>query len=147
VVRVTPSATPTVTASSTPVPLAATPVAPAQTATSLSSAVSSLLGDWSFQAETGERDIAGALRFQVEGAELAGLFIGQRGNATALANLRLAGNQISWDLVAVRGTYHLEGTVSGSSMSGTFRTITRTVNWTAVKEGATALPAATPTPR
>lgn len=105
------------------------------------------MGDWRFQAETGERDIVGTLRFLLEGAELAGVYIGPRGNATALANLKLDGNRISWDLVSARGTWQLQGTVQASSMNGTFQTITRTVTWSAFKDGSPAPPAASPTPR
>lgn len=110
-------------------------------------AVSELLGDWRFQAETGERDVVGTLRFSLEASELTGLYISPQGNATKLVNLKLDGNRISWELVSARGTWELQGTVQGSSMNGTFQTITRTITWSAFKDGAAATPAASPTPR
>jgi len=75
------------------------------------------------------------------------MYIGSQGAATSLANLKLDGNRISWGLVSARGTWELQGTVQGSSMNGTFQTITRTVTWSAFKEGSAAIPAASPTPR
>lgn len=131
----------------TAVPAAATPSAPAETPTPISVAVSELLGDWRFQAETGERDVVGTLRFSLEASELTGLYISSQGNATKLVNLKLDGNRVSWELVSARGTWELQGTVQGSSMNGTFQTITRTITWSAFKDGAAATPAASPTPR
>lgn len=122
---------------------ATAPPAPSATAQPVSQALSNLVGDWQFQAETGERDIVGTLRFAMEGPELTGVYIGPRGNATALANLRVEGTRISWDLVSARGTWQLQGTVQGSSMNGTFQTITRTVTWSAFKEGSAATPVPT----
>lgn len=75
------------------------------------------------------------------------MYIGSGGATTNLANLKLDGNRISWDLVSARGTWELQGTVQGSSMNGTFQTITRTITWSAFKDGAGATPAASPTPR
>jgi hypothetical protein len=142
------AATPPVPAAATPpVPAAATPPVPAATPAPTSVVVSDLLGDWRFQAETGERDIVGTLRFSLEASELTGKYIGAGGAATNLANLKLDGNHISWDLVSARGTWQLQGTVQGSSMNGTFQTITRTITWSAFKDGAAATPAASPTPR
>jgi hypothetical protein len=122
-----------VTAATTPVP---TPIA-----------ASSLLGQWSFRAETGERDIEGTLRFEREGNGISGLYVSPAGSATLLSNLQVSGNRISWDLVTPRTTWHLRGTFSDTWMNGTFQTTTRTVQWTATKESGAAAPQPTEPPR
>jgi hypothetical protein len=98
------------------------------------SPVSSLPGDWEFRADAGKGVIAGTLRFRAVPSGLAGVYIGLHGNATELSNLRAAGNRVSFDLVSPIAVWHLEGTVSGDSIAGTFRTAERTVRWTAARK-------------
>jgi hypothetical protein len=105
---------------------------------------SALIGDWSFRAETGERDILGTLRFRREGNAMVGQYISPNGQATLLANLDVLGNRISWDLVTPRTTWHMRGTFSENWMNGTFQTATQTIQWTATKDGGA--PGPTPTP-
>lgn len=93
-----------------------------------------LPGQWRFRAEAGDRPIVGTLRFWFEGSRLYGTYTGLRGNTTTLTNVRVTGNLIAFDLVAARGTWHMDGTVAGSGMSGTFQTDARTIRWTATKE-------------
>ena len=107
----------------------------------------SLLGEWRFRAETGERDIEGTLRFEREGTELTGLYVSPNGAATLLSNLQVSDNRISWDLVTPRTTWHLKGTFSDTWMNGTFQTTTRTVQWTATKQSGAAGPSPTAPPR
>jgi hypothetical protein len=57
-----------------------------------------------------------------------------RGNATELSNLRVTGIRISFDLVAPRAVWHLEGALSGDRLEGTFQTAERTIRWTAVRK-------------
>src|SRR5204862_7604048 len=96
-------------------------------------AAPSFLGEWDFRADAGTGIIAGTLRFRPDPAGLAGVYVGIRGNATELSNLRVAGNRISFDLVAPRAVWHLEGTLSGDSIGGTFQTAERTIRWTAAR--------------
>jgi hypothetical protein len=74
------------------------------------------------------------LRFRLDSEGLAGVYVGMRGNATELSNLRVAGSRISFDLVAPRAVWHLEGTLSGDSIEGTFQTAERTIRWTAARK-------------
>jgi hypothetical protein len=62
--------------------------------------------------------------------------VGTRGNATALSNLRVTGSRISFDLVAPAAIWHLEGTLSGDRIEGTFQTAERTIRWTATRRYA-----------
>jgi hypothetical protein len=66
--------------------------------------------------------------------------VGLHGNATELSNLHATGTGISFDLVTPTAVWHLEGTVSGDSMRGTFQTAERAIPWTAAR----TVPAATP---
>jgi hypothetical protein len=74
------------------------------------------------------------LRFRPDPAGLAGIYVGMRGNATELSNLRVAGNRISFDLVAPRAVWHLEGTLTGDRIEGTFQTAERTIRWIAARK-------------
>jgi hypothetical protein len=94
----------------------------------------SLLGDWDFRADAGAGTIAGTLRFRPDPAGLAGIYVGVRGNATELSNLRVTGNRIAFDLVTPRAVWHLEGTLSGDRLEGTFQTAERTIRWTAARK-------------
>jgi hypothetical protein len=94
----------------------------------------SLLGDWDFRADAGAGIIAGILRFRTDPAGLAGVYVGMRGNTTELSNLRAAANRISFDLVAPRAVWHLEGILSGDRIEGTFQTAERTIRWTAARK-------------
>jgi hypothetical protein len=114
---------------------------PVSTPTPLSAAAVNLPGKWNFRAETGEKPIVGTLTFWFDNASLRGTYTGLRGNSTALWNLRVTGAIIAFDLVAARGTWHLDGTVAGATMSGTFQSASRTIRWTATKIEA---PATTP---
>jgi hypothetical protein len=122
----------------TPTPTNA-PTPPAQAAArevSTPSPATSFLGEWDFRADAGTGVIAGTLKFRPDPAGLAGVYVGMRGNATTLSNLRATGNRISFDLVAPRAVWHLEGTLAGDRLEGTFQTAERTIRWTAVKRGA-----------
>jgi hypothetical protein len=59
-----------------------------------------------------------------------------RGNATALSNLRVTGDRISFDLVAPGAVWHLEGALSGDRLEGTFKTAERAIRWTAARKPA-----------
>jgi hypothetical protein len=96
----------------------------------------SFAGEWEFRADAGAGVIAGTLRFRLTPEGLAGVYVGMRGNATELSNLRTAVNRISFDLVAPRAVWHLEGTLSGDSIEGTFQTAERTILWTAARKPA-----------
>jgi len=106
------------------------------TAAATPPAASSFLGEWDFRADAGTGIIAGTLRFRPDPAGLAGVYVGMRGNATALSNLRVTGNRIAFDLVAPRAVWHLEGTLSGDRIEGTFQTAERTIRWTATRRYA-----------
>jgi hypothetical protein len=93
-----------------------------------------LLGDWDFRADAGTGIIAGTLRFRPDPAGVAGVYVGMRGNATELSNLTVAGNRIAFDLVAPRAVWHLEGTLAGDRLEGTFQTAERTIRWTAARK-------------
>jgi len=97
-------------------------------------AAPSFLGEWDFRADAGAGIIAGTLRFRPDPAGLAGVYVGMRGNATELSNLRVTGNRIAFDLVAPRAVWHLEGTLSGDRIEGTFQTAERTIRWTAARK-------------
>jgi hypothetical protein len=139
-VRLAPSATATAApalppspASAAPSPAAALPSAtPPPSVTAASAA--SFLGEWDFRADAGTGTIAGTLRFRPDPAGLAGVYVGMRGNATELSNLRVAGNRISFDLVAPRAVWQLEGTLSGDRLEGTFQTAERTIRWIAARK-------------
>jgi hypothetical protein len=96
----------------------------------------SFAGEWEFRADAGAGVIAGTLRFRQTPEGLAGVYVGMRGNATELSNLLTAGNRISFDLVAPRAVWHLDGTLSGDSIGGAFRTAERTILWTAARKPA-----------
>ena len=117
------------------------PVSPAAAAP----AASPLQGRWSFRGETGERPLIGTLVFEMEATGLGGAYLAPNGKATRMADLRLSGNRIAFDIVGPASTWHLEGTVSGDRISGTFQTLQRTVPWTAVKLPPS--PTLTPSPR
>lgn len=104
------------------------------------SAAASLSGEWDFRADAGKGIIAGTLRFRSTPAGLVGVYVGLHGNATELSNLRATGPGVSFDLVTPTAVWHLEGTVSGDSMLGTFQTAERAIPWTAAR----TVPAATP---
>jgi hypothetical protein len=59
-----------------------------------------------------------------------------RGNATELSNLHAAGSRISFDLVAPRAVWHLDGTLSDDRIEGTFQTAERIIRWTAARKPA-----------
>ncbi len=128
-----PTATPTDVPTPRPTPgsaeVARTAIPPTATATPL--ADPSFLGEWDFRADAGTGIIAGTLRFRPDPGGLAGVYVGMRGNATELSNLRATGNRISFDLVAPRAVWHLDGTLSGDRIEGTFQTAERTIRWTA----------------
>lgn len=67
--------------------------------------------------------------------------MGLHGNATELSNLRAAGAGVSFDLVTPTAVWHLDGTVSGDAIDGTFRTAERTIRWTALRKPALVTPA------
>lgn len=96
----------------------------------------SFAGEWEFRADAGAGVIAGTLRFRLTPEGLAGVYVGMRGNATGLSNLRTAGNRISFDLVAPRAVWHLDGTLSGDRIEGIFQTAERTIRWTAARKPA-----------
>ena len=83
------------------------------------------------------------MRFQSTSTGLTGVYIGLHGNVTELSKLHAAGAGVSFDLVTPTAVWHLEGTVSGDSIGGTFQTAERQIRWTAVRRPA-ATPAATP---
>jgi hypothetical protein len=108
--------------------------------------VSPLIGFWAFRGETGDRPIGGALRFWYEEGEVVGAYIAPSGKATRLANLKMNGNFVAFDIVGPLGAWHLTGTLDGSRMTGSFQTVTRTVSWAAVRQREPApAPTATPT--
>ncbi len=76
------------------------------------------------------------MRFRSTVSGLAGVYVGLRGNATELSNLRAAGAGVSFDLVTPTAVWHLTGTVSGDSIEGTFQTADRTIRWTAARKTA-----------
>jgi len=124
-----------------PSPSPAAPTSPLKPAASSATApaapaapAASLIGEWDFRAEADSGVIAGTLRFRLVPEGLAGAYIGLRGNATRLSNLSTAGNRVSFDLVSPTAVWHLEGTVSGDSIAGTFQTAERTVRWTALRK-------------
>ncbi|HJW13594.1 MAG TPA: hypothetical protein VJ776_02805 [Thermoanaerobaculia bacterium] len=130
-------------------PVAVAAVAPAPPSTPapgpsapLSSAPS-LPGEWDFRADAGKAIIAGTLKFRSTTAGLAGVYVGLHGNATELSNLHAAGAGVSFDLVTPTAVWHLDGTVSGNSIDGTFQTAERSIRWTATRR--TVIPTATPT--
>src|SRR5206468_4089542 len=124
-VRPAPSATATAAPAPPPSPappspspaaaLSSAPPPPSATAAS----AASFLGEWDFRADAGTGIIAGTLRFRPDPAGLAGIYVGMRGNATELSNLRVTGNRISFDLVAPRAVWRLEGTLAGDRLEGT----------------------------
>jgi hypothetical protein len=131
-----PTATPTDVPTPRPTPPSAEVVRtaiPSATAAT-PSAAPSFLGEWDFRADAGTGIIAGTLRFRPDPAGLAGVYVGMRGNATALSNLRVTGNRIAFDLVAPRAVWHLEGGLSGDRIEGTFQTAERTIRWTAARK-------------
>jgi hypothetical protein len=67
-----------------------------------------------------------------------GLYVSPNGAATMLTNLQVSGNRIAWELVTPRTTWNLKGTFTDDWMNGTFQTTARTVQWTAMKQGAPA---------
>ena len=85
------------------------------------------------------------MRFRSGPEGLEGTYIGLRGNATQLSNLRVSGNSLSFDLVTPRAVWHMQGTISGDKIEGTFQTAERTVPWTALRQPAGS-PALAPTP-
>jgi hypothetical protein len=93
-------------------------------------------GEWEFRADAGAGVIAGTLRFRLTPEGLAGVYVGMRGNATELSNLRTAGTRISFDLVSPRAVWRLDGRLSGDSIEGTFQTAERTIRWTAARKPA-----------
>ncbi len=99
-------------------------------------AAASLPGEWDFRADAGSGVVAGTLRFRPVPGGLAGIYIGLRGNATELSNLHTAGNRVAFDLVSPTAVWHLEGTVSGDSIAGTFQTAERIIRWTAARKPA-----------
>ncbi len=127
-------------------PPAIAPPASASPVSSPSPASLALQGDWAFRAAgTGGSVIAGTLRFKSGTAGLEGTYLGLRGNATQLSSLRVSGDSLSFDLVTPRAVWHMQGTISGDKIDGTFQTAERTVPWTAVRQAAGTSP--TPLPR
>lgn len=100
-----------------------------------------LPGEWDFRADAGKGIITGTLRFRSTSSGLAGLYVGLHGNATELSNLRTAGSGVSFDLVTPTAVWHLDGTVSGDAIDGTFRTAERSIRWTALRRPAVVTPA------
>jgi hypothetical protein len=131
-VRPTPGTTPPTATRTVSAEVVRTAIPP--TAAATRSAAPSFLGEWDFRADAGTGIIAGTLRFRPDPAGLAGVYVGMRGNATALSNLRVTGNRIAFDLVAPRAVWHLEGTLSGDSIEGTFQTAERTIRWSAARK-------------
>jgi hypothetical protein len=75
---------------------------------------------------------------------LAGVYAGLHGNSTELSNLHAAGAGVSFDLVTPTAVWHLDGTLSGDSIDGTFQTADRSIRWTAVRKNTAPR---SPTPR
>jgi len=108
------------------------------------SAAASLPGEWDFRADAGKGVIAGTLRFRSTASGLAGVYAGLHGNSTELSNLHAAGVGVSFDLVTPTAVWHLDGTLSGDSIDGTFQTADRSIRWTAARKSAAPR---SPTPR
>ncbi len=153
-----PSPSPVVTATPTPIPPPTNTSVPPATrpatqvpvpsstfapAFATPSPTAPLIGEWEFRAEASQGVIAGSLRFRAVANGIAGTYAGLRGNTTELSNLRAAGDRISFDLVAPRSVWHLEGTMSGDRIEGTFQTAEHTIPWSAVRKGV-ASPSPTP---
>lgn len=124
-----------------PPPLSPTPATPSASSLEPASAAAILPGEWEFRADTGKGIIAGTLRFRSTPSGLAGLYVGLHGNATELSNLRSAGAGVSFDLVTPTAVWHLDGTVAGDSIDGTFRTAERSIRWTARRKPGAVTPA------
>jgi hypothetical protein len=73
-----------------------------------------------------------------------GVYVGLSGKTTRLASLRVAGDQISFDIVGPLGNWHLVGKIAGDRMTGTFETVTRTISWIAAKKPSAAPTRAAP---
>ena len=130
-------ASPTPLPTSTPAATVIAPITAPPPTASVSPVLPSLSGDWAFRAAaTAGNVIAGTLRFQSAPSGLLGTYIGLRGNATQLSNLRVSGNSLSFDLVTPRAVWHMQGILSGDKIEGTFQTAERTVPWTALRQGA-----------
>jgi hypothetical protein len=138
--RPSPTWTPTA-APPSPAPAAAA-TAPAASSPQASAppppAATLLPGEWDFRADAGKGVIAGTLRFRSTASGLAGVYVGLHGNATELSKLRTAGAGVSFDLVTPTAVWHLDGTVSGDSIDGTFDTAERAIRWTATRKAASA---------
>ena len=104
------------------------------------SSAASLPGDWDFRADAGKGVIAGTLRFRSTASGLSGVYVGLHGNTTELSNLHTTGAGVSFDLVTPTAVWHLDGTVSGDSIGGTFQTADRAIRWTAVRKGSSPAP-------
>jgi hypothetical protein len=141
-----PTATAAPLVSPAPASSVPSPSAPASGLVPTPASGSSLIGDWRFRAETGERDIGGILQFRLEDGELVGSYISPSGSPTLLSDLQVLGNRISWNLATPRTTWQLKGTFTDTWMNGTFQTTTRTVQWTATKVSGAATTTPTPSP-
>jgi hypothetical protein len=95
-----------------------------------------IAGEWEFRADAGAGDIAGTIRFRLTPEGLAGRLRRHAGKRDRALEPRTAGNRISFDLVAPRAVWHLDGTLSGDSIEGTFQTAERTIPWTAARKPA-----------
>jgi len=51
---------------------------------------------------------------------------------------------VSFDLVTPTAVWHLDGTLSGDSIDGTFQTADRAIRWIAVRKGVSATPSRPP---
>jgi len=123
----TPATRPSPPATSRPTAAPASPPPPP-------SAAASLPGEWEFRADAGKGIIAGTLKFRSTPAGLAGTYTGLHGNTTELSNLHTTGAGVSFDLVTPTAVWHLDGTLSGDSIDGTFQTAERVIRWTAVRK-------------
>jgi hypothetical protein len=125
----------------TPAPHSPAPAVPSPPSLEPASAAAALPGEWAFRADAGKGIIAGTLRFRSTPSGLAGLYIGLHGNATELSNLHTTGSGVSFDLVTPTAVWHLDGTVAGDSIDGTFRTAERSIRWTARRKSTAVTPA------
>ena len=80
-----------------------------------------LAGNWYVEMKLGSRSVEGSLHFSIVSGVLAGSFTRGDGSEQELKNIKISGDEVSWDAEGTGGSQHAKGKVDGSSMKGTMK--------------------------
>jgi hypothetical protein len=82
-----------------------------------------LAGSWYVEMKFGTRSVEGSLHFSIVSGVLAGSFTRGDGAEQELKNIKISGDEVSWDAEGSGASQHAKGKIDGSSMKGTMKRV------------------------